>query len=232
MGHLSPFPPSLAASAQQPAGKRPWLAAFTPLLQQPIRCQAGGQQVQESPHSPIPDACGLWFVENWSVEAISCSFIHTRYASSQFTPLGKLWCLLVWMLGSLLASCAALGSGETDKPLLMVDCQFQANKHIHKHVDEEVGTVALITRYSPTETSDHSEDLRKGIESKGRLIKAVGYRLVVEMYLLNDRLGESPGEDVRILVADDGRSRIEARAPHGALRTIDTGVCILPEVKG
>jgi hypothetical protein len=111
----------------------------------------------------------------------------------------------------------------------MVDCKFQANNHVHLHVAEGPGTVALISRYSPSEPSAHFEDLRQGIESKGRLISAAGHRLVVEMYLLNDHLGETPGETVRILVADDGRSRIEARTPGGGVRTIDTGVCILPD---
>lgn len=90
----------------------------------------------------------------------------------------------------------------------MVDCKFQANNHVHLHVQEDAGTVGLISRYSPTEPSAHLEDLRKGIESKGRLIRDDGHRLVVDLYLLNDRLGENPGESVR---------------------TIDTGVCILPD---
>jgi hypothetical protein len=111
----------------------------------------------------------------------------------------------------------------------MVDCQFQANKHVHLHVAEDPGTVALITRYVPGAESSHREDLRKGIESKGRLISADGYRLAVDMYLLNDRLGDNPGETVRILVDGVGRSRIEARSPRGGVRTIDTGVCIVPE---
>lgn len=131
------------------------------------------------------------------------------------------------LAGSLLASCATPGS--RDKALLMVDCKFQANNHVHLHVAEDPGTVALITRYSPSEPRAHSDDLRKGIESKGRLISADGYRLAVDMYLLNDRLGENPGDTVRIWVDDDGRSRIEARSPRGGVRTIDTGVCIVPE---
>ena len=49
------------------------------------------------------------------------------------------------------------------------------------------------------------------------------------MFLLNDRLGEHPGETVRIMVAEDGQARIEARAPRGGVRTIDTGVCIVPD---
>ncbi len=111
----------------------------------------------------------------------------------------------------------------------MVDCQFQTNNHVHLHVAEGPGTVALITRYAPSDPSSHLEDLRKGVESKGRLIRAAGARLAVEMYLLNDRLGENPGESVRILIGEDGRSRIEARTPRGGVRTIDTGVCILPD---
>jgi len=165
--------------------------------------------------------CRLRFNEIWPVKAIRCLLIRSCYVSSQFKLLQAL------IAGSLLASCGADGSGG--KVLLMVDCKFQANKHVHMHVAEDPGTVGLITRYSPSEPSAHLEDLRKGIESKGRLISADGYRLVVEMFLLNDRLGENPGESVRIWIDDDGRSRIEARAPRGGVRTIDTGVCILPD---
>lgn len=114
----------------------------------------------------------------------------------------------------------------------MVDCKFQANKHVHMHVAEEPRTVGLITRYSPSEPSTHLEDLRKGVESKGRLISAAGTRLAVEMFLLNDRLGENPGDTVLILIGEDGRSRIEARSSRGGVRTIDTGVCIVPDAKG
>ena len=70
----------------------------------------------------------------------------------------------------------------------------------------------------------HLEDLRKGIESRGRLASADGYRLVMDMVLLSDRLGDNPGESVSIWVVDDGRSRSEARTPRGGLRPIDTGV--------
>lgn len=111
----------------------------------------------------------------------------------------------------------------------MVDCKFEANNHAHLHVAEGPGTVALISRYSPSEPSAHFEDLRQGIESKGRLIRDDRHRLVVDLYLLNDRLGENPDESVRLWIADDGRSRIEARTPRGGVRTIDTGVCILPD---
>ena len=165
--------------------------------------------------------CRLRFNEIWPVKAIRCLLIRSCCVSSQFKLLQTL------IAGSLLASCGADGSGG--KVLLMVDCKFQANKHVHMHVAEDPGTVGLITRYSPSEPSAHLEDLRKGIESKGRLISADGYRLVVGMFLLNDRLGENPGETVRIMVAEDGQSRIEARAPRGGVRTIDTGVCIVPD---
>lgn len=149
---------------------------------------------------------------------------------TQSNPSRHIKPLLAVIAGSLLASCSA--EGPVDKVLLMVDCKFQANKHVHMHVAEDPGTVGLITRYSPSEPSAHLEDLRKGIESKGRLISAAGTRLAVEMFLLNDRLGENPGETVRIMVADDGRSWIEARASRGGVRTIDTGVCIFPDGNG
>lgn len=182
---------------------------------------------QENPILRISTDCRLRFNEIWSVEDIRSSPIRPCYGSSQSSPLRHIKPLLVLFAGSLLASCTA--EGPVDKVLLMVDCKFQANKHVHMHVAEDPGTVGLITRYSPSEPSAHLEDLRKGIESKGRLISADGYRLVVDMYLLNDRLGENPGESVRIWIDDDGRSRIEARAPRGGVRTIDTGVCILPD---
>jgi hypothetical protein len=182
---------------------------------------------QKSPRSGTTADCPLRFSEIWSVEAIRFSLLSPCSGFSQFSRFPPIPPLLALIAGSFLASCGADGSGG--KTLLMVDCRFQANSHVHMHVEEDLGTVALITRYAPGDPSSHLETLRKGIESKGRLASADGYRLVMDMYLLNDRLGESPGETVRIWVDDDGRSRIEARSPRGGVRTIDTGVCIVPE---
>jgi hypothetical protein len=98
----------------------------------------------------------------------------------------------------------------------MVDCKFQASNHVQLHVAEGPGTVVLASRYSPSGPSSHLEDLRKGVESKDRLIRADGYRLVMNMVFLHDRFGKNPGESVRIWIDDDGRSRIEAGAPRGA----------------
>jgi len=99
------------------------------------------------------------------------------------------------------------------------------------HVAEEPGAVTLVTNDPPDKESTHFENLRNAIDSKGRLIRDDGHRLVVDIYLRNDRLGENSGECLGIWIDDDGRSRIEARAPLGVC-TIDTGVCILPDAKG
>lgn len=132
------------------------------------------------------------------------------------------------MAGSVLASCAADVANENSSTL-MVDCQFQANNHVHMHVYEERGAVTLVTGYTPGKESGHFEDLRSGIESKGRLISSAGHRLAIDMYLLNDHFGENPGEVVRIRVGGDGRSKMEARGIRGVVRTIDTGTCTLPD---
>lgn len=171
--------------------------------------------------------CRLRYRQIWSVAAIRFSLVCSCYGSSRFKPLRHFRLLQALIAGSLLVSCSADGSGG--KALLMVDCKFQANNHIHMHVEEDSGTVGLISQYSPSEPSAHLDDLRKGIESKGRLIRDDGHPLVVDLYLLNDRLGENPGESVRIWIDKNGQSRIEARAPGGSPRTIDTGVCILPD---
>jgi hypothetical protein len=136
--------------------------------------------------------------------------------------------LVVMSLGPVLASCASAVSNGNPSTL-MVDCQFRANNHIHMHVAEERGSVTLVTGYTPGEESTHFEDLRKGIESKGRLMNSAGYRLAIEMYLLNDHFGENPGDVVRIQVAGDGRSLMQAKGAGGVVRTIDTGTCTLPE---
>jgi hypothetical protein len=111
----------------------------------------------------------------------------------------------------------------------MVDCQFRANKHIHMHVSEERSAVTLVTNYTPGDASTHFEDLRRGVESKGRLIGPDGNRFRIEMFLLNDHFGESPGEVVRIQIGGDGKSRIEAKGEGGVIRVIDSGTCELPD---
>jgi len=96
------------------------------------------------------------------------------------------------------------------------------------HVSEGRGAVTLDTGYAPGKERSHFEDLRTGVQSKGRLMSSADHRLAIEMYLLNDHFGENPGEVVRIRVGADGRSQIEARSSRGAARTIDTGTCTLP----
>lgn len=111
----------------------------------------------------------------------------------------------------------------------MVDCEFQANKHIHMHLSEERGAATLVSSYAPGKQRSHLEDLRNGIESEGRLIRSAGDGFDVEIFLLNDHFGENPGDVVRIQVDDDGRSQMEAKGPGGVARTIDTGTCTLPD---
>ena len=111
----------------------------------------------------------------------------------------------------------------------MVDCEFQANNHIHMHLSEERGTAALVSSYTPGEERTHFEDLRNGVESEGRLVRAAANGFDVEIFLLNDHFGENPGDVVRIRVAGDGRSLMEAKGPGGVVRTIDTGTCTLPD---
>ena len=106
-----------------------------------------------------------------SVEAIRYVPIRSCYGSSQSSPLRYIKPRLALIVSSLLASCTAEGPGT--KALLMVDCKFQANNHGPMHVAKDAGTVGPVSRYAPSEPSAHLEDLRKGVERKGRLISAM-----------------------------------------------------------
>jgi hypothetical protein len=130
------------------------------------------------------------------------------------------------MASSVLASCAA-DVAIKNPSTLMVDCQFQAKTHVHMHVYEDRGAVTLITGYTPGKERSHFEDLRTGVQSNGRLISSAGDRLAVEMFLLNENFDAKPGEVVLIRVAQDGQSKVEARAVGGVVRTIDTGTCTM-----
>ena len=130
------------------------------------------------------------------------------------------------MAGSVLASCAAEVKNKNPSTL-MVDCHFRANEHVHMHVYEDRDAVTLVTGYTPGQGKTHFDDLRDGVESKGRLISSAGDRLAVEMFLLNENFGAKPGEVVLIRVAEDGQSKVEARAVGGVVRMIDTGACTM-----
>lgn len=97
------------------------------------------------------------------------------------------------------------------------------------HVYEDRDAVTLVSGYIPGQAKTHLDDLRDGVESKGRLISSQKDRLAVEMFLLNGDFGTQPGEVLLIRVAEDGRSRMEARAVGGVVRTIDTGTCTWPD---
>ncbi|MCP9805309.1 hypothetical protein KBY71_02085 [Cyanobium sp. T1B-Tous] len=125
-----------------------------------------------------------------------------------------------------LAACSANIPAE-DSGSLMIDCVFETNRHVHMHVSEKRGAVTLVSRYTPGSTKSHSEDLRRGLESEGRIISSRDHRLKSELFLLNDHFGEKPGEVVFVEVRDDGISRMEAKAVSGAIRQIDSGTCSL-----
>lgn len=107
----------------------------------------------------------------------------------------------------------------------MLDCLFETSRHLHLHVAEERNSATLVSRYQPGMRASHAEDLRQGLESEGRLIAPEGGRFRLELFLLNDRFGEKPGEVVMVQVDGDGRSRIEARNPQGRIRLLDFGTC-------
>lgn len=48
----------------------------------------------------------------------------------------------------------------------MVDCRFQANSHVHMHVEEDLGTVALITRYARVTPVPTSRLCAKGLRAR------------------------------------------------------------------
>lgn len=96
------------------------------------------------------------------------------------------------------------------------------------HVSEKRGAVTLVSRYTPGATRSHSDDLRRGLESEGRLISPDANRFKFELFLLNDHFGEKPGEVVFVDVSEDGGTRMVARAASGSTRVIDSGTCKLP----
>lgn len=93
------------------------------------------------------------------------------------------------------------------------------------HVSEKRGAVTLVSGYAPGSASSHSEDLRKGIESEGRLIRSPSHRFIFEMFLINDHFGEMPGEVLLVKIREDGRSEMHARSLNGTIRPIDSGRC-------
>jgi|LakMenEpi03Aug12_release.lakeMendotaPanAssembly.Ray.scaffolds.fasta_scaffold110700_4 hypothetical protein len=111
----------------------------------------------------------------------------------------------------------------------MVDCVFREGEHLHMHIAEERDAATIVTSYTPGETGNHFEDLRKGVESKGRLVDPGNQRFSIEMFLLNDSFGQEPGEVLWIQVGRDGKARMEAKGSGGAIRVIDTGACVLPK---
>lgn len=108
----------------------------------------------------------------------------------------------------------------------MYDCEFQKNRLIHLHVSQERGTATLLTQYHPDPSRSHREDVREARESEGRLVDPGGFRFTIELFLLNDRLGQRPGEKVVVRVADDGRARLEGQIAAGQVRVIDFGTCM------
>jgi hypothetical protein len=135
-------------------------------------------------------------------------------------------------VGLFLAACAPF-SRHPKSSALMIDCQYKINGHIHLHVSEERGSATLVSRYIPKSAQTHADDLRQGIESEGRMINPGNNLLKIDIFLLNDQLGETPGETVFISINKNGGSQIEAKAvTSGAVRLIDSGTCMVPKNHG
>jgi hypothetical protein len=107
----------------------------------------------------------------------------------------------------------------------MYDCQFEKNQLVHLHIAEQRGTASLISRYQRGRHSTHAQDVRAAKESEGRLVAPGGSRHVIELFLLNDRFGEQPGEQLIVRVAADGQAFLEGRRADRSLRQIDVGRC-------
>jgi hypothetical protein len=109
--------------------------------------------------------------------------------------------------------------------LEMVDCRFQNNGHVHIHIARARGQATVVSRYSPGNSKSHSEALRSGLESEGRLLKSGAGEHRIELFLLNDHFGEKPGELLTLHIAADGRSTFRARGAGVSERIIDFGTC-------
>lgn len=107
----------------------------------------------------------------------------------------------------------------------MVDCRFQNNGHVHIHIAQARGQATVVSRYNPGAGKSHSEALRSGHESEGRLVRSAAGEHRIELFLLNDHFGEKPGEQLTLHIAADGRSTFRVRAAGVAERIIDFGTC-------
>jgi hypothetical protein len=133
--------------------------------------------------------------------------------------------LLIAPVATLLLACQGEDLDRHSGSSAMYDCRFETNELIHLHVSRERGTASVITQYQSGLTESHSGDVRQGRESNGRLVAPGPSRYAVELFLLNDRLGQKPGEKVILRVAADGRALLEGQAVDGQLRRIDFGIC-------
>jgi len=108
----------------------------------------------------------------------------------------------------------------------MYDCRFQNSELVHLHISEQSGSVSVISDYKPTTPGSHSDHVRNGRESEGRLVPPRGGdRHTIELFLFNDHFGETAGDKVVIHMAGDGRTRIESHANQDQHRTLDFGTC-------
>ena len=156
--------------------------------------------------------------ESWSVVAVV-------FQNPRFLNIRVLSASLVLSLTSLLAACQGEGTVKSPESSAMYDCQFETNKLIHLHVSQQRGTASVISDYRRGLTDNHADDVREARESEGRLVAPGQSRYAIELFLLNDRLGEQPGEKVILRVAEDGRTRLEGQSAEGRVRTIDFGTC-------
>jgi len=129
------------------------------------------------------------------------------------------------ILGALNAGCQQGADPDGAQSSTMYDCQFEKNRLIHLHVAEQRGTASLISNFRRGLHGNHAQDVRAARESEGRLVAPGGFRHVIELFLLNDRLGERPGESVILRLAADGKVRLEGQRADRSLRLIDEGRC-------
>jgi len=134
---------------------------------------------------------------------------------------------LIPLLVAALQACNQGGeAGSAAQPLKMFDCQFQRKGLLHLHLSESRGSASVITAYTPGQHGSHTNDIREGRESEGRLVPpGETSRYAVELFLLNDQFGQAANDQVMIRMAADGRTRIEARPLQGQSRVIDFGTC-------
>ena len=132
---------------------------------------------------------------------------------------------LILSLATVLSACQGDGMVKSTESSAMYDCQFETNKLVHLHISRQRGTASVISDYRRGLTKSHANDVREALESEGRLVAPGESRYAIELFLLNDRLGEQPGEKVILRVAQDGRARLEGHNTGGKVRTIDFGTC-------